>query len=109
MFLHLIRIVVGFLRVWKSLLVALVIVRFSCALQVKKQMVKCAESGWNFPTFYVIKDSLALMLDGVGLLEDALREFYEVRGRQLWCDKSHNISLVSSSQNASASAYLGFK
>lgn len=41
-------------------------------------MAKCADPGWSFPTFYVIKDSLALLLDGVGLLDDALREFFEV-------------------------------
>ena len=32
----------------------------------------------NFGTLFLVKDSLALMLEGVRLLEDALREYYEL-------------------------------
>jgi hypothetical protein len=36
------------------------------------------EPGWRFSSLYLIKDSLAVMLRSAGLLQDALREFYEL-------------------------------
>ena len=36
------------------------------------------EPGWRFSTLYLVKDSLAVMLRSAGLLQDALREFYEL-------------------------------
>lgn len=46
-------------------------------------MTRRLDPGWSFPTLYLVKDSLALMLDGVGLLEDALREYDEVEITQM--------------------------
>ena len=36
------------------------------------------EPGWRFSSLYLIKDSLAVMLRSAGLLQDALREIYEL-------------------------------
>ena len=49
-----------------------------CAWQVRKLMASRLEPGWNFSTLYLIKDSLAIMLEAAGLLEDAFREYFEL-------------------------------
>ena len=36
------------------------------------------ERGWQFSTLFLVKDSLGVMLEAGGLLEDALREYYEL-------------------------------
>lgn len=41
-------------------------------------MTRRLEPGWNFSTLYLIKDSLAIMLEAAGLLEDAFREYFEL-------------------------------
>lgn len=41
-------------------------------------MARRLEPGWNFSTLYLIKDSLAIMLEAAGLLEDAFREYFEL-------------------------------
>jgi len=46
--------------------------------QVRKLMARRLEPGWNFSTLYLIKDSLAIMLEAAGLLEDAFREYFEL-------------------------------
>ncbi|GMH45221.1 hypothetical protein BSKO_13178 [Bryopsis sp. KO-2023] len=46
--------------------------------EVRKLMIRRLEPGWNFSTLYLVKDSLALMLTVMGLLEDALREYFEL-------------------------------
>ena len=47
-------------------------------MQVRKLMARRLEPGWNFSTLYLIKDSLAIMLEAAGLLEDAFREYFEL-------------------------------
>ena len=34
--------------------------------------------GWSFSTLFLVKDSLAAMLEAAGCLEDALREYSEL-------------------------------
>ncbi len=41
-------------------------------------MARRLEPGWNFSTLYLIKDSLAIMLEAAGLLEDAFKEYFEL-------------------------------
>ena len=36
------------------------------------------DKGWSFSTLFLVKDSLAIMLEAGGLLEDALREYSEL-------------------------------
>lgn len=36
------------------------------------------DPGWSFSTLFLVKDSLAIMLEAAGLLEEALREYYEL-------------------------------
>jgi len=48
-----------------------------CA-QIRRLMAGRLEPGWRFSTLYLVKDSLAVMLRSAGLLQDALREFYEL-------------------------------
>lgn len=47
-------------------------------VQVRKLMARRLDPGWNFSTLYLIKDSLAIMLEAAGLLEDAFREYFEL-------------------------------
>ena len=46
--------------------------------QIRRLMAGRLEPGWRFSTLYLVKDSLAVMLRSAGLLQDALREFYEL-------------------------------
>ena len=47
-------------------------------MQVRKLMAARQERGWQFSTLFLVKDSLGVMLEAGGLLEDALREYYEL-------------------------------
>ena len=47
-------------------------------MQIRRLMAGRLEPGWRFSSLYLIKDSLAVMLRSAGLLQDALREFYEL-------------------------------
>ncbi|KAK9858891.1 hypothetical protein WJX84_005283, partial [Apatococcus fuscideae] len=46
--------------------------------EVRKLMDKRLEKGWSFSTLFLVKDSLAIMLEAGGLLEDAVREYSEL-------------------------------
>lgn len=46
--------------------------------EARKLMSHRMDTKGSFGTLFLVKDSLALMLDSVGLLEDALREYYEL-------------------------------
>jgi hypothetical protein len=46
--------------------------------QVRRLMGRRMDAGWSFSTLFLVKDSLAIMLEAAGLLEDALREYYEL-------------------------------
>ena len=47
-------------------------------LQVRKLMAGRQEVGWKFGDLFLVKDSLAVMLEAAGLMEDALREYFEL-------------------------------
>lgn len=47
-------------------------------MQVRKLMAGRQEQGWKFATLFLVKDSLGVMLEAAGLLEDALREYFEL-------------------------------
>ena len=47
-------------------------------LQVRKLMDSRMRPGWSFRDLYGVKDSLAIMMEAAGLLEDALREYFEL-------------------------------
>ena len=44
------------------------------ALQVKRLANERLEPGWSFASLYLVKDSLALMMEGAGLALDAYKE-----------------------------------
>jgi hypothetical protein len=46
--------------------------------EVRRLMATRMEPGWSFPNLFLVKDSLAIMLEAAGLQEDALREYFEV-------------------------------
>ncbi len=45
---------------------------------MRRLMAMRQEPGWQFPTLFLVKDSLAAMLEGAAMLEDALREYSEL-------------------------------
>ncbi len=47
-------------------------------LQIRKLMAGRAQPDWDFSKFFLVKDSLAAMLESASLLEDALREYTEM-------------------------------
>ncbi|KAK9806020.1 hypothetical protein WJX73_006019 [Symbiochloris irregularis] len=46
--------------------------------EVRKLMAGRQEAGWKFGDLFLVKDSLAVMLEAAGLMEDALREYFEL-------------------------------
>ena len=46
--------------------------------QVRKLTAGRQEPGWSFSTLFLVKDSLAIMLESASLLDDALREYSEL-------------------------------
>ena len=53
-------------------------------LQVQRLVNRRLDPGVNFARLHLVKDSLALMLESMGLLDDALREYHEVSTFDLW-------------------------
>ena len=51
---------------------------YAAACQVRKLMDSRLRPGWSFRDLYGVKDSLAIMMEAAGLLEDALREYFEL-------------------------------
>ena len=47
-------------------------------VQVRKLTAGRQEPGWSFSTLFLVKDSLAIMLESASLLDDALREYAEL-------------------------------
>ena len=47
-------------------------------LQVRQLMDRRQSPGWQFSTLFLVKDSLAVMLESAHLYEDALREYSEL-------------------------------
>lgn len=52
-------------------------------MQVRKLTAERQQAGWSFSTLFLVKDSLAIMLESAGLLEDALREYAELEALYL--------------------------
>ncbi|KAG1661690.1 hypothetical protein FOA52_001967 [Chlamydomonas sp. UWO 241] len=46
--------------------------------EVRRLLNQRLDPDWSFPTFYLVKDSLALLLEGAGLIEDAHNELMEL-------------------------------
>ncbi|BDA42989.1 Trafficking protein particle complex subunit 10 [Coccomyxa sp. Obi] len=46
--------------------------------EVRRLMAMRKAEGWSFSTLFLVKDSLAAMLEAAGCLEDALREYSEL-------------------------------
>ncbi|TBU35808.1 trafficking protein particle complex subunit 10 [Dichomitus squalens] len=56
---------------------------FDAALAQREEEVKRSEGqrqmpGWNFCTFFILKESVASSLEGMNLHEDALQQYYEL-------------------------------
>ena len=63
--------------------------RHSCILcQIRKLMAGRAQPDWDFSKFFLVKDSLAAMLESASLLEDALREYTEMEALFLTTSKT---------------------
>ena len=50
---------------------------------MRKLTAERQQVGWSFSTLFLVKDSLAIMLESAGLLEDALREYAELEALYL--------------------------
>ena len=46
--------------------------------EVRRLMLARLDPAWSFSSLYLVKDSLAVMLEAGGLLDDALREYAEL-------------------------------
>ncbi|GAB4816227.1 hypothetical protein N2152v2_003273 [Parachlorella kessleri] len=46
--------------------------------EVRRLMMSRQDPTWSFSTLFLFKDSLAVMMEAAGLLDDALREYYEL-------------------------------
>ncbi|RXW22699.1 hypothetical protein EST38_g3139 [Candolleomyces aberdarensis] len=70
---------------------------FSNAIAVRREEVRRSEGqqnmpGWNFCTFFVLKESLATSYEGVNLFEDALYQYEELESLFLHVSKEKNFS-----------------
>ncbi|OBZ75937.1 Trafficking protein particle complex subunit 10 [Grifola frondosa] len=70
---------------------------FDSALTQREEEVKRSESqrqmpGWNFCTFFILKESLASSLEGMNLFEDALDQYYELESTFFQVLKEKNLS-----------------
>jgi len=52
-------------------------------LQIRKLTANRQQPNWDFSTLFLVKDSLAVMLESASLLEDALREYAELEALYL--------------------------
>ncbi|KZT44032.1 hypothetical protein SISSUDRAFT_977081 [Sistotremastrum suecicum HHB10207 ss-3] len=70
---------------------------FDNAITQKEEDVKRSESqrqmpGWNFCTFFILKETLATSFHGVGLVEDALLQYDELEAFFFQVVKEQNLS-----------------
>lgn len=65
--------------------------------QVRKLTAGRQLPNWDFSTLFLVKDSLAVMLESAGLLEDALREYTELEALFLTTAKQSGSSFGASS------------
>ncbi|KAI6045646.1 trafficking protein particle complex subunit 10 [Pisolithus marmoratus] len=72
--------------VWADLISKLkdgLLAAFDTAVLAREEEVKRSEGqrhmpGWNFCTYFILKESLATSFEGVNLFEDALQQYYEL-------------------------------
>ncbi|TFK27359.1 hypothetical protein FA15DRAFT_666419 [Coprinopsis marcescibilis] len=67
------------------------------AISQRQEDVRRSESqqqmpGWNFCTFFILKESLALSYEGINLFEDALAQYEELESSFLQVSKERNMS-----------------
>ncbi|PCH38130.1 hypothetical protein WOLCODRAFT_64398 [Wolfiporia cocos MD-104 SS10] len=70
---------------------------FDSAFTQREEDVKRSEGqrqmpGWNFCTFFILKESLAISLEGVGLHEDALQQYVELESSFFRVLRDKNLS-----------------
>ncbi|KAI8998488.1 trafficking protein particle complex subunit 10 [Trametes punicea] len=70
---------------------------FDAALTQREEEVRRSESqrqmpGWNFCTFFILKESLASSLEGMNLYEDALQQYYELEATFFQVLREKNLS-----------------
>ncbi|TFK86916.1 hypothetical protein K466DRAFT_586827 [Polyporus arcularius HHB13444] len=70
---------------------------FDAALTQREEEVKRSEGqrqmpGWNFCTFFILKESVANSLEGMNLYEDALQQYYELEATFFQVLREKNLS-----------------
>ncbi|KAI0362291.1 hypothetical protein OH77DRAFT_1416520 [Trametes cingulata] len=86
--------------VWADLITKVkegVLSAFDAALTQREEEVRRSESqrqmpGWNFCTFFILKESLASSLEGMNLHEDALQQYYELEATFFQVLREKNLS-----------------
>ncbi|OCH95045.1 hypothetical protein OBBRIDRAFT_788779 [Obba rivulosa] len=85
---------------WADLIIKVkdgLLTAFDGALAQREDEVRRSEAqrhmpGWNFCTFFILKESLAISLEGMNLLEDALEEYEELETSFLQVLRDRNLS-----------------
>ncbi|EMD38446.1 hypothetical protein CERSUDRAFT_153326 [Gelatoporia subvermispora B] len=85
---------------WADLIIKVkegVLSAFDGALSQREDEVKRSEAqrhmpGWNFCTFFILKESLAISLEGMNLYEDSLEEYEELEASFLQVLRDRNLS-----------------
>ncbi|KAI0724064.1 trafficking protein particle complex subunit 10 [Cerioporus squamosus] len=86
--------------VWADLVTKVkegVLSAFDAALTQREEEVKRSEGqrqmpGWNFCTFFILKESVANSLEGMNLYEDALQQYYELESTFFQVLREKNLS-----------------
>ncbi|KAI0636805.1 trafficking protein particle complex subunit 10 [Trametes polyzona] len=86
--------------VWADLVTKIkegVLSAFDTALVQREEEVRRSEGqrqmpGWNFCTFFILKESLASSLEGMNLHEDALQQYYELEATFFQVLREKNLS-----------------
>ncbi|KAI9065113.1 hypothetical protein FKP32DRAFT_1674998 [Trametes sanguinea] len=86
--------------VWADLITKIkegILSAFDTALTQREEEVRRSEGqrqmpGWNFCTFFILKESLASSLEGMNLYEDALQQYYELEATFFQVLREKNLS-----------------
>ncbi|KAI0665103.1 trafficking protein particle complex subunit 10 [Cubamyces menziesii] len=86
--------------VWADLMTKIkegVLSAFDAALTQREEEVRRSEGqrqmpGWNFCTFFILKESLASSLEGMNLCEDALQQYFELEATFFQVLREKNLS-----------------
>ncbi|KAI0327179.1 hypothetical protein GY45DRAFT_1328000 [Cubamyces sp. BRFM 1775] len=86
--------------VWADLMTKIkegILSAFDAALTQREEEVRRSEGqrqmpGWNFCTFFILKESLASSLEGMNLCEDALQQYYELEATFFQVLREKNLS-----------------